>query len=395
MTLLPHTTGMAGQALVGERVRRLRTARGLSQEDLAQATRVASGTVSMLENGRHALEPQLMRFVADALHCTFEYLIAARDEPLSTKPWLRAYADAPKRLVDKMVADSITAVDTIERLGLRPRNDVMPIFTGDLNDEDAIESFAEEVRAAAELAPGSVVGVAARSAERLGCLVLPMEDELGRHLGLSLSINGIPVLRVAKGAEDPDRDIPGDRQRFTIAHEIGHLALHRDVPPPDTPEEAARIERQAHRFAGAYLAPADPLVDQLNLLGGRVTLRTLAEIKATWGVSIKMLVLRFRQLNVIGDDQSRSLYKQISARKWNKQEPVAVPTEHAIWLGSALKRAAPGREADAATLAASRAGVDHEQISSWFNWQPTPKTPSDSGVINLNSYRTGARSQYR
>lgn len=86
-------------------------------------------------------------------------------------------------------------------------------------------------------------------------------------------------------------------------------------------------------LAGAFLAPADPLLADLDQLGGRVTLTTVAELKKTWGVSIKMLVVRFRQLGRTDDQHARSLYKQISARKWNKAEPVAVGHEHAIWPG--------------------------------------------------------------
>lgn len=77
----------------------------------------------------------------------------------------------------------------------------------------------------------------------------------------------------------------------------------------------------------------------LDQLGGRVTLTTLAELKKTWGVSIKMLVVRFRQLGRIDDQRTRSLYKQISARRWNKTESVPTGHEHAIWLTKPLNRA--------------------------------------------------------
>jgi Zn-dependent peptidase ImmA (M78 family) len=75
------------------------------------------------------------------------------------------------------------------------------------------------------------------------------------------------------------------------------------------------------------------LIETLHQFGGRVTLRTLAEVKAVWGIAIKALVGRFEALGEIDADHARSLYKQISARRWSKNEPVDVPTESAQWFG--------------------------------------------------------------
>jgi len=43
------------------------------------------------------------------------------------------------------------------------------------------------------------------------------------------------------------------RPRFDAAQELGHLVLHRDHPEPGN----RALEKQAHRFAGAFLLPAD------------------------------------------------------------------------------------------------------------------------------------------
>lgn len=390
MSRVQSAAHVGRQALVGARVLRLRRAAGLSQEELALFARLAPGQISMLENGRAPLDSQLIESLAGALNCSPGYLLLDSEEPEATRPWLRAYADAPKKVVDRAIADSATAIDLLNRTGIARRRDLLPQFVGDLEDDGQIEAFAAEVRAAAEITDATVIGNVMRSAERLGCVVLPLEDELGRHLGLSLRIDETPVIRVARGSLDPDRTVPGDRQRFTVAHELGHLSLHHATSAPDTPEQAARIERQAHRFAGAYLTPADPLVEHLESLGGRVTLRTLAELKATWGVAIKMLVLRFRQLGVIGDDHARSLYKQISARRWNKAEPVEVGNETAVWLSGALRKAY-GDSGDAILVVSRDVGLDARFVRAWCQWEPSQDySRDDSNVLAF----PGARSRH-
>ncbi|MHB1787075.1 MAG: ImmA/IrrE family metallo-endopeptidase [Acidimicrobiales bacterium] len=110
----------------------------------------------------------------------------------------------------------------------------------------------------------------------------------------------------------------GDRQRFTLAHELGHLVLHtrrRFVPDP---------EDEANRFAGAFLIPRDRAEEFVST---DVTLRDLAQLKATWGVSIQALIMRCSQLGLIDPARKASLFKQLSARGWRKTEPVKVHLE--------------------------------------------------------------------
>lgn len=379
---------MIPQASFGERVRRLRVGAGLGQVELAEDLGLASGTISMVENGRWPLEDTLSRSLARVLDCSPDYFVATSPGPLATRPWLRAYADASKKEVDRAVADSTTAVEASKRAGLQQIPDTMPLFTGELNSDDDIEQFAGDVRSAAGMSLGDVVSNSIRSAERLGVVVLPMEDELGRHLGLSLRVDGTPVIRVSRPSTDPDMDVPGDRQRFTVAHELGHLGLHHNCAPPDTASDAARIEKQAHRFASAFLAPGDAVLADLERLGGRVTLTTLSKIKETWGISIKALVIRFQQLGVVSDDQARSLYKQISARRWNKHEPVPVGNEAAVWLTSAIEKKAK-RAASTPSEITAATGLGPSYFTRWTDWSATDKTTHYAEVVPMRGPRQG------
>ena len=261
--------------------------------------------LSQIETGRVAPNPEQLGRLATAFGCTVGYLAAELDLGPTTRPWLRAYADASRREATARLAYVTTAAEYIRRLDLRPFPDLIPRFSGDLNDEESIEESADEMRTLAQIGSDDVVSNAVRAAERLGCVVLPLDSELGRHLGMSARADDIPMLCVAKAG------IPGDRQRFTVAHELGHLFLHSNEPAPQTAEESSHMEWQANRFASAFLAPADPLVQTLEDVGGKVTLRSLAEIKAIWGLAIKALVHRFASLGVIDTDYARSLYKRI------------------------------------------------------------------------------------
>jgi Zn-dependent peptidase ImmA (M78 family) len=366
------------------RVQRLRTARGMTQADLAQRLELPTSALSRALSGHQPLEHENILRLAEVLDCSTEVLRRPISDALYTRPWLRAYADAPKKTVEQYLSDTLLALEAFTELRLKRLPERLPVFGGDLNDDNEIEDFAGEVREAADVSSLQEVPNVTRAAERLGCIVLPMDNELGKHLGMSLFVDGTPVIRVSRPAGRGG--VPGDRQRFTVAHELGHVTLHSSCPPPDSADQAKEIEKQAHRFAAAFLLPGDSFLEDLELTGrGRVTLATLARLKERWGVSVKAMVVRLQHLNRVDADQARSLYKQISARGWNKNEPVDVDNERAIWLNRALAHRNSGE--DPLSEAASRTGLDRSYFESWGNWDEVPTAK----VFELRSYRGSPR----
>lgn len=349
-----------------ERIKKLRLFRRWDQGTLANRAGMMSGsTVSQIETGKLSPSSEQIVRIANTLGYSTEFLTSELNLLPTTQPWLRAYADASKRETEARTAASTMATEYIRRLDLRPLPNLIPRFLGDPEDDDDIEDAANEVRQLAQIDSDAVVPNAVRAAERLGCAVLPLESELGKHLGMSVRSDDIPIISVAKSG------VPGDRQRFTVCHELGHLMLHASNGPPKDSREATRLEHQANRFASAFLVPRDALHDTLTQLGGRVTLKTLAEAKAIWGVAIKSLVGRCQTINWIEPDQARSLYKQISAREWNKQEPVEVPLESAQWFGRVLSRKAKMDDLEGATsYLAGAIGGNAADLLSFADWSP-------------------------
>ena len=358
------TRPAGSEAEFRDRVKRLRLIRRWDQARLAAEAGTSTSTISQIETGRMAANAALVESIATALGYSVGFLTAEMQLLATTRPWLRAYADASKREADARTAGATVAVEYIRRLGLAPLPDLIPPFLADPSNDEAIDDAAAEVRQLAQLEPDAVVGNAVRAAERLGCVVLPLDSELGRHMGMSVRADQVPVVCVAK------EGIPGDRQRFTVAHELGHLALHGRAAPPRDNAEAHRMENQANRFASAFLGPADALLDTLHEVGGKVTLRALAEVKAVWGISIKGLVGRYHTLGVIDAEHARSLYKQISARKWSLEEPVHVPIETAQWFQRSLLLRAGSEDLEAAAKRLADAiGGNASDLLCFANWE--------------------------
>ncbi|MGV9544114.1 helix-turn-helix domain-containing protein [Nocardia beijingensis] len=102
----------------------------------------------------------------------------------------------------------------------------------------------------------------------------------------------------------PDRGSDVCWHRFTAAHELGHLLLHRDAAPGD-PEQ----ERQADAFAAEFLTPTATVRDQLP---NRVDFKAFEQLSHQWGVSIKSLIYRCREVGTLTDASARRAYQHLN-----------------------------------------------------------------------------------
>lgn len=105
------------------------------------------------------------------------------------------------------------------------------------------------------------------------------------------------------------------RQHFTVAHELYHL-YYDPNPSPHFCNEAYSddSERSANLFARSLLLPRQGLIKAIpddELQSGSVSLTTILNLEALFGVSHQMLVIRLKELKLI----SQSLCERLMALK--------------------------------------------------------------------------------
>lgn len=121
-------------------------------------------------------------------------------------------------------------------------------------------------------------------------------------------------------------DAPGDRLRFSLAHEVGHLVRRNAHARSDRPATPRDIEREADYFASALLLPAEAMRREIV---SPVTLTSLAALKPRWRVSVQTLIRRAKDLEIITQRQYGYLFEQVGKRGWRLREPpnLDVPVE--------------------------------------------------------------------
>jgi len=115
-----------------------------------------------------------------------------------------------------------------------------------------------------------------------------------------------------------NKNIPGDRWRFTLAHELAHLVMH------DTPTET--MEDEADAFASEFLVPRDEVESQFSRCAN-IRLQDLANLKPFWKVSMGMLLMKASKLGFIDSNQNRYLWSQMAKMGYKTKEPNEIERE--------------------------------------------------------------------
>ncbi len=287
--------------LIGQNLKASREAAGVSQEAFAEMLGISRATLSGFENGRVAIDSAKLLKAAHLLGKPVGDFFRQDEETLALlyrsaedvvpSPSVRAQfqrlCDAYRELEEIVgVADTVlsppeykyspafhskphqfaaqVAQSERERLGLGQTDPVENIFK--LLDENGVRVFALKVE------QDGVFGVSAFSNRYGPCVLVNTENTR-------------------------------ERNTFTVAHEYGHLLMHRDlyVNPRPAQQKDQDMEEVADIFAAHFLVPETGLRELFNQNVGQksIGVEDIVFLKRHFRVSAQMLLRRLRDTGLI------------------------------------------------------------------------------------------------
>jgi Zn-dependent peptidase ImmA (M78 family)/DNA-binding XRE family transcriptional regulator len=311
LTQLKHE-GSVDRVFNADMLKLAREARELTQTELADKSEVTQAFISKLENGLNT-QPgdEALQRLSEVLR--FPEAFFFQNERALSFPHFHFRKRA--RLGAKPLA-RIGAVINIRRQHITKLlrsyefDITKPIPQIDLDDGWITpEKVAERLRAYWMLPKGPIENLISLIEDAGGIVVLA---SFGTNLldGISFRVEGLPPLFFM------NKDVPGDRFRFSLAHELGHMVMH------SLPGDDDKLEDEAHRFAASFLMPPQDIKPYLS----SVKLNGLGRVKAYWKVSIKALIRRAFDIKIITPSQYKSLCIQYSST-FKQGEPVEVDFE--------------------------------------------------------------------
>jgi Zn-dependent peptidase ImmA (M78 family)/DNA-binding XRE family transcriptional regulator len=312
--------------MIGNRLKRTRDSRGFSLRDLEAAIQgqVSAQAIGKYERDEMMPSSTVLLALAKALKITPEYLLSEREIELVGVDFRKAPQAGAKeeRAVEAAVLDQVERYLELEEL----MPGVDEPWSSPRGAAFVINRIEDAELAAESLRKHWVLGI-----DPIPSMAELLEDKGIKVISLDLPEN---VSGSKAFVEQPnDKNIPvivvnehhnGERQRFTLAHELAHLVLH--FP---TLRDADQ-EKAADRFAGAFLMAKEMMYRLLGEHRKSISLGELAELKKLFKVSIASLVVRCSQLGVIAKAAYGRLWAQIRALGWNSPastEPNKFPPE--------------------------------------------------------------------
>lgn len=318
--------------MIGDRIRQLRLARGLSLEALAARMGgiLTKQALSKYEQGKAQPSPVMVNKLAAAL--------GVKSVELWAEPSIRvefiAYRKGAGLLkseeakVESSVTESLERRVRLQELTQQPAAKDVPVRSF------AVKRLEDAETAAADLRSQWRLGL-----DAIASLTSVLEDHLIHVLEIEANERFDGISAVAYGSDDEvraaavvtRRGVPGERQRLSLAHELAHLVLRVSGSVDE--------EKAAYRFASAFLAPAEVLFREVGQRRGAMQAAELLLLKKNLGMSVQAIVYRLRELGIINEAHARSWFIHINRLGWKKREPFEMPAEKPQWLGRNVLRA--------------------------------------------------------
>lgn len=202
------------------------------------------------------------------------------------------------------------------------------VAEADPGSSESIERGAELFRSAFGLGQGPLSNMA-RIAENAGAVVMRLH-------GLAPEIDAVSFATrrplIALNAHDRS----ACRERFGIAHELGHFALHIGVMTGDR-----LTETQANRFASSLLLPRSTFAAEykIALRGRGLSWTGLSELKLRWGMSKAAILYRGNQLGLFSDQQLRAGFMSLNrhGEAMGEREDAEMTREEPVVVADSLK----------------------------------------------------------
>jgi Zn-dependent peptidase ImmA (M78 family)/transcriptional regulator with XRE-family HTH domain len=305
--------------MIHDRIRRARLLRGLTLEALAEHLGdISKQALSKFEKGQGTPNSARLLQIADALGVRPEYFFRADPVPLAPLEF-RKLAKMPKYRQEQ-VEEQIR--EYLERyISLESCFDPEDVSTPSTAPKSLVVNSADEAEQAAKML---------REVWQIGNDAIANLTELFEERGIKVALLAGPDDFDGACAVTRDNrhilialnsDRPGERMRFTAAHELGHWIMKL---PSNMLEKD--VERCCHRFAGAFLYPAKSVTGDFgNHQRSKVHPQELLIAKRQYGLSMQAILRRLKDLELLSEGGYKSLSIEFSRNGWRKAEPEPLP----------------------------------------------------------------------
>jgi Zn-dependent peptidase ImmA (M78 family)/transcriptional regulator with XRE-family HTH domain len=299
--------------VIPERIREAREACGLTLEKLADLVGVTRQAVAQYETGQNGPSADVFSKIVNITRQPPAYFVHPRRRKAdgASAPFWRSLKRMDQSARNKITRRLEWAADVVDYVGsfVQLPSIGIPDLQWDYEhgSSDDLEAMALRLRADWSLGYGPIHDIVPLL-EFHGVILLRERVDCDDMDAVSRWQSGRPyILYSADVSSQP-------RVNFNLAHELGHLVLHSGIEVDS--ENLARIERQANRFAGAFLLPRNSFPDEVV----STSIAHFLTLKERWRVAVAAMVYRCKELGILRESQVKYLWRQMAPMR--RKEPL-------------------------------------------------------------------------
>jgi len=282
------------QKIIGNNLRRIREARGLSQEKAAELSGISRPAYRNIETGESTPKVSTLQSIADGLGVKLQDLII----PVRTLEKVRFRALKRMNSREQILNEVARWLDDFNYLEDLLQNKKNYLFENLAHRLSSMQAGTERAKRAAEMAREELdqhskesVRDIAGLLESSGIKLYPISLASDGFFGLSVSeLDGGPAVAVNVWER-----ISVERWIFSAAHELGHLLLHLDAYNVDESQEDDSQETEANTFASYFLMPARAFESEWEETYGLAFVDRVLKVKRIFQVSYKTVLYRLAE----------------------------------------------------------------------------------------------------
>ncbi|GIL17272.1 MAG: transcriptional regulator [Oligoflexia bacterium] len=309
MSMNHFDLSLISQNFVSTRLTLAREMRGMTKAELAEKIGKTPSSITQFEDKTIRPDAKTIAHMSLALGIKPAFF----SKPLQTSVIrleachfrsLRSTSQRERRKILALGTIQCELINQIEEEFDLPAEQVSSIQPSTVRSDEDIERLAGRVRSSWNMGLGPIPNLM-KVLESKGILVSFIPEDC----------KGVDAFSVWNGSRPLIFLVPKtstSRIKFDASHELGHLFMHHDVTAGDF-----ELERQANRFASAFLLPREAFLAECPR---RFNMDAYIGLKRRWGVSLAALIRRAFDLNCMSEPTYRRANILLNAYRGNEPE---------------------------------------------------------------------------
>jgi len=284
-----------------------RESRGMSQKELAEKLNTSPGFICKVETDNKSLPEETLEKMSKLLKYPIEFFYQESEAflPMSLNYRKRDHVSA--KVIVPLEAHLNLYRLNIEMLSQKLKFPTINIPDLDLKKLGSEEQVAKQLRKFWKMPKGQIKNLT-ELLEANGIIIISFDFGTERVDSRTiLTKDKQPIIVVNKLHH-------ADRQRFSLAYELGHLVMHTQT----LPSHERDISHEANMFAAGFLLPESEIKKDFEK---GITIALLGELKRKWKVSMQSLLFRSADLGFLTENQKKYLLAQFNQLHIRRREP--------------------------------------------------------------------------